>query len=146
MKNQYSGGKALVGNWYEDRLETKNPPQPPIARDKDPELKVTRIKRVPGNDTADRVMPKHTTPEYNTENQAALRRHKQLKPLPSRKMMQFCNFEHMNEKRPLPNAPEYGFGAHFPLKKPQTVSAMSSTMHSSYGGKLVFLIRNIETT
>jgi len=125
----------MVGNWYEDRLGTKPEAKSPKARPLENDIKVTRIKRKPEVDTGDRVVPKHMAPSYETVSRSTLQRHQHLKPLPSTKMMQFSNFEHMNTDRPLPNAPKYGFGAHFPVHKPQAKNLMSSTAHSSYGGK-----------
>mmetsp|Transcript_4123 Transcript_4123/g.8227 ORF Transcript_4123/g.8227 Transcript_4123/m.8227 type:complete len:190 (-) Transcript_4123:383-952(-) len=137
MMNTYkTGGKVMVGNWYEERFEGKQPAKrASSARKVEPELKTGRIKRVPRPSTAERIMAKPTRPVYETETRTTLRRHHQLAPLPSKKMLQLENFEHMNQTRKLPPAPKYGFGAHFPRHYPPKVSAMASTQHTAYGGR-----------
>mmetsp|Transcript_20923 Transcript_20923/g.37273 ORF Transcript_20923/g.37273 Transcript_20923/m.37273 type:complete len:164 (-) Transcript_20923:52-543(-) len=116
--NTYTGGKALVGNWFEERFEQK--------------AKSNLGGPVP---TEDRVVPKRFESSYETETSTSIKEKTPITEGPKKDMLQFSNFEHLNAERQLPQAPLYGFGSHLPRKKPQKESTFVTTAHTAYGGK-----------
>lgn len=119
---QYNN-KALVGNWYEDRLDQSHAPIPELERTG--KYRITPLKMI------------ETTPDtYLSHTHDIHRSIQQVPEVQEPKFINKTNLHLTQQPRPLPETlPASGFGAALPKHvKGHNHHYLHTTSHSTYGG------------